>query len=451
MRSLFAFLSLAAWSAQAAAAPTAPAGNPAKAWPREVQAAYDELKAECRSSGGKFIADRPAFATEVELTSDGKPDWVLEYAATRCSNAGYSAWCGTAGCVIAILGSGPRGLREIFQDNVRGWSAVDLGRGRRGLETPVHGTACGGAGAEGCVETLAWNGRKWDVVKRHRWTDADYAADQQRQAAAGSEAPPPMHEARWQFAGSGAGAVAATTGHPEFAALGLRCQPGGGVYMTVVPKPGLALPVAGQPLLINFTGSANGDYDATQTLVQEPGKADLSGALDPGVETLLVGADSGLDLIASASGGDEWQALSYMNLGGSTAALRSLRQQCAAAAGAASSAQGAGQKPVAPLGILAGYYVSESESCAEPGFEAIFYDGRRLGLIRGGGAPGSEDENFVGALGKVERAGKAFFLPDWEMEMKILSPTRIQLTIQDTEAPRRWCPAAEMPAKWRVR
>src|SRR3546814_17120746 len=84
---------------------------------------------------------------------------------------------------------------------------------------------------------------------------------------------------------------------PEFVALGLRCQPGGGVYMTLVPKSGLSLPPAGRPLLVNFTGSEGG-YDATQTLVQEPGKSDFRGPIDPGVEGLLIGADTGLDPIA---------------------------------------------------------------------------------------------------------------------------------------------------------
>ena len=56
-----------------------------------------------------------------------------------------------------------------------------------------------------------------------------------------------------------------------------------------------------------------------------------------------------------------------------------------------------------------------------------------------------------GPLGKVERLSKAFFLPEWGMEVSVLSPTRIQLTIQDTEAPRRWCPVEQMPVKWRVR
>ena len=100
---------------------------------------------------------------------------------------------------------------------------------------------------------------------------------------------------------------------------------------------------------------------------------------------------------------------------------------------------------------MAGYYVLETDPCSKPSFEAIYYDGKRLGLLRGGGAPGSLDENFTGALGKVEKSRGSFFLPKWEMEVKVLSTTRIQLTIQDTEAPRRWCPAEQIPAKWRMR
>src|SRR3546814_8804340 len=115
--------------------------------------------------------------------------------------------------------------------------------------------------------------------------------------------------------------------------------------MTLVPKSGLSLPPAGRPLLVNFTGSEGG-YDATQTLVQEPGKSDFSGPIDPGVEGLLIGADTGLDPIASADGGDEWQERRYLSLAGSTAANRSRRPQCDRAAGAASSAPAAGRQPV---------------------------------------------------------------------------------------------------------
>ena len=418
-------------------------------WPREVRAIYDNIKQECRAEGGKFVADRAAFATQAEVTNDGKPDWIIAYAATRCTTSGYSAWCGTAGCTIGILGSGPAGLREIFNGNLRDWKVVAVDAKRKGLETSVHGSVCGGVGAEVCMQTLVWNGKKWAVAKQRRWTDADYAAAQNGGGDGG--APPPMHSARWQFGGSGVGAIAATTDHPDFVALGLRCQPGGGVYVTMMPKPGFALPAAGQALLVDFKGSANGDYDAVQPLVQEPGKPDLSGPLDPGVEQLLVGADTGLELIASTDGGGEWRDLDYMSLAGSTAAIRSLRQQCANAAGASADQQSAGKKVAPPLGIVPGYYVLESESCAAPSFEAVYYDGRRLGLMRGGGEPGSDDENFVGPLGAIKKSGKAYFLPEWEMEITILSPTRIQLTIQDTEAPRRWCSDDQIGAKWKLR
>src|SRR3546814_15924386 len=92
MRFAFVLMSLVACSIQATAlAQTAP-----KPWPREVQAVYDQLKQDCRAEGGKFVPDRAGFATQVEVTNDGKPDWVIEYAETRCTTAGSSAWCGTA-------------------------------------------------------------------------------------------------------------------------------------------------------------------------------------------------------------------------------------------------------------------------------------------------------------------------------------------------------------------
>ena len=90
--------------------------------------------------------------------------------------------------------------------------------------------------------------------------------------------------------GQRAGAVAAVTAHPECMALGLRCQPGGGLYMSVVPTKRLRLPPAGRPLLI--------------------------------------GADSDLAVYASTDGGDEWREITYLSLAGSTKAFRALERQC---------------------------------------------------------------------------------------------------------------------------
>ena len=339
-----------------------------KPWPREVQAAYDELKAECRAGGGKFVPDRANFAVETEVTGDGKPDWVVEYSAAHCSNQGYSAWCGTAGCMIAIFGSGRNGLTEIFSDNVRGWEAVKLDRGGTGLGLSVHGTACGSAGADMCLEVLRWDGRKWVVAGRRRGTPEDVRTGD------GEPAPPPApgHDARWQFAGTGAGAVAAVTGHPEFAALGLRCQPGGGLYMSVVPTKALRPPPAGRPLLIGFRGHAE-LTESTQQLMLEPGKSDFSGRLDPSTRALLTGADSDLAVYASIDGGDEWREITYLSLAGSTGAIRSLERQCPQAAGAASAAGGKpGQSRIVPLPV--GYYIdSRIGTCAKPFADAAIY------------------------------------------------------------------------------
>ena len=187
IRSLFTFAS--ALLPVAALVQSQPQPKP---WPREVQAFYDELKAECRAGGGKFVPDRANFAVETEVTGDGKPDWVVEYSAAHCSNQGHSAWCGTAGCMIAILGSGRRGLTEIFSNNVRGWEAVKLDGGRTGLGLSVHGTVCGSVGADMCLEVLRWDGRKWALAGRRRGTHADLGPDSGESASTSS----PGHDAR---------------------------------------------------------------------------------------------------------------------------------------------------------------------------------------------------------------------------------------------------------------
>lgn len=444
--------------ALSAQAQTVPQDNSAS-WPAEVRQIYDGFKAQCRNGGGKFVPDKANFAIQTEVTGDGKPDWVIDYGAWDCQvpemlryseNAPESgtAYCGTAGCSTVILGSGRRGLTPIFEDNVRGWDAVKLAGGKTGLELSVHGSVCGGVGAEVCVQTLAWNGSKWTTVKTYRWTDADYAAHQN-----GMEGDPfvepPQHTARWQFAGQGDGAIAAVTDHPEIVAMGLRCMQGGGIFMSVVPRQGLALPPVGQPLYIAFTGDTDG-IEATQALVQEPGKPDFNGVIDEVVLDLLSGKDDGLSLIASADGGGEWQGLTYLSLGGSSAAIRSLKGQCTGVAGAAASQQSAGQQPVGPLNIVPGHYVTEGNSCGNPGFEVVFYDGRRFGLMRGG-RPGTEYENFLDPLGKVTREAEGLFLEDWQTVVDVMSPTRIRTMHEEFGEPMRWCPADQIPAGYRAK
>lgn len=437
---------------------TATLAQPAsKPWPREVQAIYDGFKSQCRAGDGRFIPDKANFAHEVEVTNDGKPDWIVEISALDChvtdavrfSGEGPetgNAYCGTAGCQVTILGSTRGGLAEIFVGNIRSWEVVDTGGSKKGLLTSVHGSACGGVGAEVCEQTLRWNGRKWDMVKQYRWTEADYVKAQSEVVSADNAyVETARHETRWQVVGSGAGTMAVLLEHPEVNPIGLRCQTGGGVFMTVVPMPGTVLRTHNGPMLLDFYGSTEG-IRATQTLTRDPAANEWSGTLVPPLQGLLSGRDTELMLLVSLDGGSEWTSLTYMSNGGSTAALRTLEKACAAAARTVASTQAGALQPVGPLGIVPGYYVSEYESCGNPGPSgAFFYDGRRFGLMSGGGSD-PWDQNVVEPIGSVRKQGKSFVLSGWDIVMDVLSPTRIQATIQDTGPVHRWCPADQLPA-----
>lgn len=113
-------------------------------------------------------------------------------------------------------------------------------------------------------------------------------------------------------------------------------------------------------------------------------------------------------------------------------------------AGAQAQERGRPGPPVGPLNIAAGHYLHESESCSEPGFEIFYYDGQRIALLR-------EDEVFAEPVGRVHRERGTYWLEDWEQEVRRLSATRIQRTIQDTGEPERWCPVDEIPPGRRYR
>lgn len=433
-----------------------------KPWPKEARAIYDAFKGQCRAGDGRFVPDKSYFASEVELNGDGRPDWIIEIAALDChmtdlvrfgDNAPESgnASCGTAGCSVSVLISNRQGFQTAELGNVRGWSVVDVGNGRKGLELSVHGTACGGFGAEVCLSTVTWTGREWRQLNMRKPSDAEIEASlEANQAEAASYQEPFRHETRWQTVGSGPGTMAVLLDHPEFAPLGLRCRPGGGIFLTVVARPQSPLPPQGQPLLLDFHGSTEG-IRATQSLNKDAAANEWSGPLVPPLHALLSGRDEGLELLASVDGGQEWTVLTYLSNAGSTAALRTLESACASAAGAQATTEARGMQPVGPLGIVAGYYVAESEPCSDPGPNgAFFYDGRRFGLMNGGGSD-PWDENVVEALGSVRKQGRSFAMEGWDIEMEIISPSRIRATIQDTGPVMRWCAADQVPANYRAR
>lgn len=423
-------------------------------WPKEVQAFFDGYKSQCQQAGGKFVPDRANFARQIEVTGDGKPDWVIEHSAFACKvsqaqmDAGNvpdtgSGFCGTAGCQITILGSGRKGHAPIFEGILRDLTPVDLGGGRKGIETSVHGTACGGAGAEVCIETLIWNGKKWALVKRYRWTDADYEANQRRQA----ELPPTEefrnHEAKWAFSGRASSAVAEVRDHPELGNLSLTCRPGGGIDLTVTPAgTPMPFPPAGQPMMLWFEGSMDGTV-ADQPLAKVPGKTDWSGPLAPELEALLGGRDDGLTLLASIDGGAEWQELAYFSLAGSTKALRSLQTQCPASKrpDPSNAAAGTALKPsdlsvgttastaaAARIPLAVGYYAyveGTFSTCANPVITPWYFDGTRFW----------EETDFTDP--KHEHTSQAVA---WEMAAR----DRFRISYRNRDEEGRWSPGVSI-------
>jgi hypothetical protein len=82
--------------------------------------------------------------------------------------------------------------------------------------------------------------------------------------------------------------------------------------------------------------------------------------------------------------------------------------------------------------------VDEGTSCTDP-IEVFYYDGKRAGVIF------DMDGLPPEPIGRITKEGGEYILPNAGIHVKVLGPVRVQLTIQDTGAPMRLCPAAQIP------
>lgn len=131
--------------------------------PAEIAKIRADIQRECE---GK-ITFGPGFQTEEDVNGDGRPDYFLDYGKTECVGSRFAsnAFCGSAGCVLDILVSGPKGYRNAWGDNVRGWSLERTGK-KPVLAIDAHGSACGKSGAEPCRRRFAWNGQRFAPIGR---------------------------------------------------------------------------------------------------------------------------------------------------------------------------------------------------------------------------------------------------------------------------------------------
>lgn len=129
------------------------------AYPDEVRKALRHADEECRSDGGGEVTFAPDTVRKVDLTGDGRDDYIVDYRDAKCGGH-EGTYCGTGGCLMQILVTLPNGrVRQVFEDNVRGYEIEpDLASRPRvphSIRFQLHGGFCGGHGNPSCYKVRA--------------------------------------------------------------------------------------------------------------------------------------------------------------------------------------------------------------------------------------------------------------------------------------------------------
>ncbi|WP_027526902.1 hypothetical protein [Bradyrhizobium sp. Ec3.3] len=131
--------------------------NPAD-YPSEVQKALHYAHQECQSQGGGAVSFAPDTVREIDLTGDGRDDYVVDFRDTKCDGS-EAAYCGSGGCVMNVLVTLPNGnLRRVFDGYVRNYEIepTPMKRGAaRTMRFELHGGYCGGHGSPSCFKEKA--------------------------------------------------------------------------------------------------------------------------------------------------------------------------------------------------------------------------------------------------------------------------------------------------------
>lgn len=116
-----------------------------------------EAAAQCTAlDGGAFTANDAV--AMLDITGDGPPDTVIDWGRFGCENAA-SAFSGTGGSPLTVLVGDQR-----FDMRSKGWFLLPSPPGPV-LLLQVHGTDCGGIGADPCFEAVIWNGARFMSIR----------------------------------------------------------------------------------------------------------------------------------------------------------------------------------------------------------------------------------------------------------------------------------------------
>ena len=118
--------------------------------PPEIASAAKAFVDECRSRDVD-ISPSDRLVARVDLNDDGNPDYIIDTAELNAP-----CFCGSGGCAIQAWVSDAGGYVKAFEANVRGWQLSAKDKLPPLLIVDLHGTACGGVGADLCLKALVY-------------------------------------------------------------------------------------------------------------------------------------------------------------------------------------------------------------------------------------------------------------------------------------------------------
>jgi hypothetical protein len=126
--------------------------------PGAVEAVLEEARKSCVDAGGKNLRFGPKIVRKLDLTGDGRADYIIDMQEAECDEARH-IYCGTGGCELVILVAKRDGtFVTVFEETVRGYRILP-GRGARSIRFRMHGGFCNRSGPDDCTMTHRITGK----------------------------------------------------------------------------------------------------------------------------------------------------------------------------------------------------------------------------------------------------------------------------------------------------
>ncbi|MFB9264571.1 hypothetical protein ACFFWD_15555 [Bradyrhizobium erythrophlei] len=136
-------------------------------YPKDVQRALADAGKECKFQDGGNVTFAPDTVQTVDLTGDGRLDYIIQFGDAKCAAGTRAVFCGSGGCLINILVTLPDGrVRKVFDNYVRSFSIrpdpAEKATAPRSIAFELHGAYCGGHGTPSCHKERTITARSFD-------------------------------------------------------------------------------------------------------------------------------------------------------------------------------------------------------------------------------------------------------------------------------------------------